>query len=174
MQVSEFDAHQLELAAKAVSERLQSAGSSVVLAESCTGGLIASTMARIPGVSACLAGSFVVYQVASKTVWIDVQAETIARWGVVSEPVAREMAIGALQHTPHASVSLAITGDLGPGAAAETDGTAWLAVAGRQANPATKRLTLATGTAADFPGLRWIRQQQAAVLALEYLLEWLH
>ncbi|MFM7055683.1 MAG: CinA family protein [Planctomycetota bacterium] len=165
---------QLEQAALAVNERLQLAGSSVVLAESCTGGLIASTLARIPGVSACLAGSFVVYQIASKTAWIGVQTETIRTWGVVSESVAREMAAGALLHTPHAAVSLAITGDLGPNASAETDGTAWLAVASRQTGSATKRITLAPASVADFPSLRWMRQQQAATLALEFLLEWLH
>lgn len=169
-----FDPRRLDQVAQAVSERLQMAGSSLVLAESCTGGLIASTLARIPGVSACLAGSFVVYQIASKTAWIGVRAETIAESGVVSEQVATEMAVGALLHTPHAAVSLAITGDLGPNAPAHSDGTAWLAVASRSTGPATKLLTLEPGTVADFPGLRCIRQQQAAALALEFLLEWLH
>lgn len=169
-----FDPTRLHLAAQAVSERLQMADTSLVLAESCTGGLIASTLARIPGVSACLAGSFVVYQIASKTTWIGVQAESIAEKGAVSEQVALEMAAGALLHTPHAAVSLAITGDLGPNAPPHSDGTAWLAVDSRTAGPATKLLMLAPGTAADFPELRWSRQQQAATLALEFLLEWLH
>lgn len=170
----EFDPQRLEKAALAVNGRLQAAGSSLVLAESCTGGLIASTLARIPGVSACLAGSFVVYQTASKTAWIGVLPATIEQWGVVSEQVAREMAAGALRHTPHAAVSLAITGDLGPGAPEHSDGTAWLAVDSRRTGPAAKLLRLTPHSGAHFPKLRWIRQQQAAALALEFLLEWLN
>jgi nicotinamide mononucleotide (NMN) deamidase PncC len=93
---------------------------------------------------------------------------------VVSEPVALEMAAGALQRTPHAAVSLAITGDLGPGAPEHTDGTAWLAVDSRLTGPAARLIRLAPHTTTDFPALRWLRQQQAAALALEFLLEWLN
>lgn len=174
MDPGNFDPQRLDQVALAVKERLQMADSSLVLAESCTGGLIAATLARIPGVSAHLAGSFVVYQIASKTAWIGVCAATIEQWGVVSEQVALEMAAGALQRTPHAVVSLAITGDLGPNAPEHTDGTAWLAVDSRLTGPAAKLIRLAPQTAADFPALRWLRQQQAAALALEYLLEWLN
>jgi nicotinamide mononucleotide (NMN) deamidase PncC len=101
-------------------------------------------------------------------------AATIEQWGVVSEQVALEMAAGALQRTQHAVVSLAITGDLGPNAPEHTDGTAWLAVDSRLTGPAAKLIRLAPQTAADFPPLAWLRQQQAAALALEYLLEWLN
>lgn len=164
----------LHSAAAAAHSRLLATSSTLVLAESCTGGLIASTLARIPGISVCLAGSFVVYQIASKRAWIGVREATLSQWGVVSEQVALEMAAGALQHTPHAAVSLAITGDLGPDAPAQTDGTAWLAVNSRQSQPATRLAGLEPLTAAAFPDLRWIRQHQAAALALEFLLERLY
>ena len=50
-------------------ELLQLQKATLVLAESCTCGLIAATLARIPGMSAVLAGSFVVYQIDSKAAW---------------------------------------------------------------------------------------------------------
>lgn len=101
----------------------------LVTAESCTAGLIAATLARVPGMSACLAGSFVVYQIDSKVVWLEVPAELIAQHNVVSSQVAEFMAVQALRKTSHATVAMSITGHLGPDAPEDLDGIVWLGFA---------------------------------------------
>jgi len=67
----------------------------LVTAESCTGGLIAATVTDIAGSSAWFDRGFIVYTPESKMELLGVQPETLNRCGVVSEPVAREMAVGA-------------------------------------------------------------------------------
>src|SRR6188508_3293676 len=93
---------------------LKQRGQVLVTAESCTAGLIAATLSRVPGMSVCLAGSFVVYQVDSKVAWLDLPADLIERCDVVSAEVAESMAQQALQKTPHATMAISITGHLGP------------------------------------------------------------
>ena len=103
----------------------------LVTSESCTAGLIAATLARVPGMSTVLAGGFVVYQVESKVTWLNVSSAVIEQQGVVSSEVAQLMADGALRNTPHATVVLSITGHLGPDAPDNLDGIAWLGFAQR-------------------------------------------
>ncbi|MBL8818296.1 MAG: CinA family protein [Planctomyces sp.] len=104
----------------------------LVLAESCTAGLIAAELGHLPGVSEVLAGSFVVYQIESKIRWLQINSSTIDRYGVVSREVAEAMATGALQMSPHADVSLSVTGHVGPNAPEELDGVVWVSVADSQ------------------------------------------
>lgn len=78
-------------------------------AESCTAGLIAATLADIPGAGALLDCAYVVYSEASKQKCVGVQAETLARFNLTSEEVAREMAIGALKNS-RANVAISNTG----------------------------------------------------------------
>lgn len=87
-------------------------------AESCTGGLIAATVTDIPGSSAWFDRGFVVYTPESKMEILGVQPETLNRCGVVSEPVAREMAVGALSHSK-ATIAVAVTGVAGPAGGTE-------------------------------------------------------
>jgi len=82
-------------------------------AESCTGGLIAASAARIAGCSAVLERGFVAYSNEAKTEMLGVPAELIARRGAVSMEVALAMAEGALTHA-HAELSVAVTGIAGP------------------------------------------------------------
>jgi len=95
-------------------------------AESCTGGLIAGACTDLAGSSAWLERGFVTYSNASKTQMLGVDAALIAQQGAVSEPVARAMAQGALQHA-QAQVALAVTGVAGPGggSADKPVGTVW-------------------------------------------------
>ena len=79
-------------------------------AESCTGGLIAATVTDIAGSSAWFDRGFVVYTPEAKMEMLGVQPETLNRCGIVSEPVAREMAVGALAHSK-ATIAVAVTGD---------------------------------------------------------------
>ena len=97
-------------------------------AESCTGGLIAGACTDLAGSSNWLERGFVSYSNAAKTELLGVDAALIARHGAVSEPVARAMAQGALQHSK-AQCALAVTGIAGPGggSADKPVGTVWFA-----------------------------------------------
>lgn len=86
----------------------------LVLAESCTGGLLSSVITEIPGISEYFCGSLVVYREASKVKWLGVRKTTLKKHSAVSEQCAREMALGALKNTPEAHVAISITGYLGP------------------------------------------------------------
>ena len=83
-------------------------------AESCTGGLIAGLCTELAGASHWLERGFVSYSNTAKTQMLGVDAALIQRHGAVSEPVARAMAQGALQHAG-VQVALAVTGIAGPG-----------------------------------------------------------
>lgn len=166
-------AGRLHKTAVATHQLLAADNETLVLAESCTAGLIAASLARSPGISAFLAGSLVVYQIPSKIEWLGVNPDSIEREGVVSEVVAREMAAGALRHTPHASVSLAITGHLGPDAPEHLDGVAWIAISHRTAGSHSAKLQLTSAGSIPFPDLRWLRQQEAAEYSLQALNNWL-
>jgi nicotinamide-nucleotide amidase len=90
----------------------------LALAESCTGGLIAACLTEIPGASDVVERGFVTYANRAKTEMLGVPASLIARFGAVSEEVARAMAEGALRHSP-AQLSIAVTGVAGPGGTAD-------------------------------------------------------
>ena len=86
----------------------------LALAESCTGGYIAHRITNIPGASAVLLAGLVTYSNASKQDFLGVSVETLASFGAVSEPTAREMAEGARNRTG-ANYAIAVTGIAGPG-----------------------------------------------------------
>ena len=83
--------------ARQVVSFLGSRGLKLVTAESCTAGLIASCLAEVPGSGACLDVGFVTYSPSGKAGFLGVQHATMQAHGLTSEPVAREMAEGALQ-----------------------------------------------------------------------------
>ncbi|MGN0926739.1 CinA family protein [Ectopseudomonas mendocina] len=78
-------------------------------AESCTAGLISSLVADVPGSGQVLDCAFVTYSPQAKQRCLGVNPETIERFGLTSEEVAREMALGALQRSD-ADIVLANTG----------------------------------------------------------------
>jgi nicotinamide-nucleotide amidase len=85
----------------------------MVTAESCTAGMIASTLADVPGCGKWLDCAFVTYSAESKIRHLDVNPETIERYNLTSEEVAREMAQGALRIT-RANGAVSTTGLAGP------------------------------------------------------------
>lgn len=97
-------------------------------AESCTGGLIAAACTDLAGSSNWFERGFVTYSNAAKTSMLGVDAALVETHGAVSEPVARAMAQGALQHSL-AQVAVAVTGVAGPsgGSIDKPVGTVWLA-----------------------------------------------
>lgn len=85
----------------------------LALAESCTGGLIASELIEYPGISAALLEGCVTYSNEAKMRRLGVKAETLEKYGAVSEETAREMAEG-IAKTSGAAIGLATTGVAGP------------------------------------------------------------
>lgn len=152
---------------KSVAHGLEDCGLRLVLAESCTAGLVAATLGKIPGISQYFCGSAVTYRNATKTAWLGVGEEVLDHPGPVSQIVAEQMATGALTATPEADLAGAITGHLGPDAPTEVDGVVFVGVARRgpfgQPPAATvQRYQLQTATRAK-------RQQEAARLVLQRL-----
>jgi PncC family amidohydrolase len=95
--------------AKAAAEYLGQNGLVLVTAESCTAGLIASRLAEVPGAGQVLESAFVVYDPKAKQRHLGVSPDTIDRYNLTSEPVALEMARGALEHSD-ANLAIANTG----------------------------------------------------------------
>jgi nicotinamide-nucleotide amidase len=168
---------QLTASARRVVDRLKALNLRIVLAESCTGGLVSALLTRIPGVSELHCGSAVVYQVATKAAWLDVPKSLLRDPGPVSREVASKMASGALKITPHADIAAAVTGHLGPGAPPAQDGLVYVAFARRsrsrrQSRSAVAKIELAAeaGDELQNPMLRRLRRQKSAA---DHLLAWI-
>jgi len=86
----------------------------VTTAESCTGGLVAAAICSIPGASDVFERGFITYTNRAKEEMLGIPGDMLADFGAVSEPVARMMAEGALNHS-RAHIAVAITGVAGPG-----------------------------------------------------------
>ena len=110
----------------------------VVLAESCTGGLIAKYLTDVPGSSRAFWGSFVTYDNEAKKELLEVQS--LERCGAVSDEVAVEMAKGALR-VSNADIAISVTGIAGPGGGSPEKpvGTVYLAIAQSVSNVRTFR-----------------------------------
>lgn len=89
-------------------------GLKIATAESCTGGMVAAALTDVAGSSDVFERGFVTYSNAAKVELLGVSPETLAAHGAVSEPVAREMAEGALAQSA-ADLAVSITGIAGPG-----------------------------------------------------------
>lgn len=99
------------------------------LAESCTGGYVAHKITNIMGSAGYLQGSIVCYQESVKEQILGVQRCTIDEFCVVSEEVAREMAIGA-RNVLESDIGFGVTGLLSPGGEDRVPvGTVWMAAA---------------------------------------------
>lgn len=97
-----------------VGDLLRQRGLTMAVAESCSGGLLASRITDIPGSSDYLDRAVVCYSNAAKTESLGVPDAMIAVHGAVSEPVARAMAHGVRERA-HTPVGIGITGVAGPG-----------------------------------------------------------
>ena len=83
-------------------------------AESCTGGLIAEKITRIPGSSDCFDCGYVTYSNVQKADMLGVNPKTLNEYGAVSEQTALEMSRGARERA-NADIAVAVTGIAGPG-----------------------------------------------------------
>jgi nicotinamide-nucleotide amidase len=120
-------ARRRDLAALVLGE-LRLRGLSIGVAESCTGGLLGGRLTAVPGSSSQFLGGLVAYADQTKLRLLGVPADLLAAHGAVSEPVAREMALG--HPRARAGVAVSVTGIAGPTAArTKPVGTVWLGFA---------------------------------------------
>ena len=102
----------LALAQRVITENA-TAGRTIALAESCTGGLVAAALTEIPGSSAVVDCSFVTYSNQAKHEMLGVSVDVIDTFGAVSAACVWAMAQGALKRS-NADVAVAISGIAGP------------------------------------------------------------
>ena len=103
-------------------------GIQVTTAESCTGGMIAEALTRLPGSSAWFDRGFVTYTNESKHEMLGVAPEVFATVGAVSQACVEQMAVGALKNS-QAQMAVAVSGIAGPSGGTEFKpvGTVWIA-----------------------------------------------
>tara|TARA_Y100000766_G_C18916988_1_gene612483 strand:- start:539 stop:1783 length:1245 start_codon:yes stop_codon:yes gene_type:complete len=111
---------------------LKSKGESLSLAESCTGGLIASLITNVPGASMVFNIGHVTYSNSSKVRVLDVPPDLISLHGAVSQEVVISMAEGSLVKS-NSDHSLAVSGIAGPSGATQNKpvGTVFIALASK-------------------------------------------
>ena len=156
----------IDALARRVVEENRAAGRTIVLAESCTGGLVSAALTEIPGSSSVLDRAFVTYTNESKMESLDVASDIIETFGAVSIACVWAMAQGAL-HNSNADVAVAISGVAGPdgGTALKPVGTVVFArvVRGEEGEP--------SGELKSFGDVgRGEVRRQATLCALELLL----
>lgn len=122
-----------------VGRALKRHGSTVAVAESCTGGLILHRLTNTPGSSFYVAGGIVAYGNAVKMVALGVQHEALQVHGAVSQEVATQMALGVRKRLD-ADYGLATTGIAGPAGGTESKpvGTVWVGCSGPQGTGARR------------------------------------
>lgn len=98
---------------EAVIEKLKEKHMKVATAESCTGGLIAKRITDVPGASEVFDCGIISYANEIKHRVLGVSEDDLKKYGAVSEPVARQMAQGALK-VSGADIAVSVTGIAGP------------------------------------------------------------
>jgi PncC family amidohydrolase len=137
-------------------------GFTLSVAESCTGGYISHLITTLPGASKFFEAGVVSYTADAKKSLLRVSPDCIARYGVVSEETACEMA-EQIQKLTKTDFSLSTTGNLGPDVLEGKErGLIFIAVSTGQKTTA-KELRVS--------GSREENKEDAALLALQFLLE---
>lgn len=85
----------------------------ITTAESCTGGMVASRIVDVANASKVFNIAYVTYANEAKEKYLNVDSKTIEKYGVVSEEVTKQMALGALKET-NADISIVTSGIAGP------------------------------------------------------------
>lgn len=118
---------------EALGKSLLSAGKTLAVAESCTGGALAARIVEVAGASAYFLGGVVGYHNQVKLDLLQVPESLLEQYGAVSEPVVIAMLLGLLERIP-ADYAAAISGIAGPegGTADKPVGTVWMATGRRE------------------------------------------
>jgi len=136
----------------------------VAAAESCSAGIAADLIARVPGASKIFWGSFISYTAEAKRIMLGVSQECLNQYGAVSRETACAMARGALDISG-ADLAFSITGLAGPGGDNEgrQAGTVWIATLRQGGNPEAELF--------HFRGSRNSVRRKAAKKALDKLFD---
>jgi len=150
--------------ALAVGTALKSRALMLATAESCTGGGVGAAITAVAGSSEWYERGFITYTYISKREMLGVKVETLDKYGAVSEPTVKEMALGALAAS-HAQVAVAVSGTAGPagGTPEKPVGTVCLAWALRNHEPVAETL--------HFSGDREAVRRQSVERALDGVLK---
>jgi nicotinamide-nucleotide amidase len=149
-----------------VARELTLNNTTIAVAESCTGGLLAQRLTSIAGSSSFFLGGVVCYSNERKTAWADVPPELIATKGAVSPEVAVALADG-IRRRVGSALGLGVTGIAGPGGGSEEKpvGTVHIALA-HSAGVVERAVTLP----GDRDAIRWQASQVALDMVRMHLL----
>lgn len=136
----------------------------IATAESCTGGLLSSTITDVPGSSEVFDRGFVIYSNEAKTSLLSVPKKIISEHGAVSEAVAKKLSLGAIKKS-RADLSISVTGIAGPGGGTKTKpvGLVYISTCIKNSRPKSQRFV--------FKGARKSVKKQTVVKCLEMLIE---
>lgn len=147
----------------------------VVVAESCTAGLVGSMLGRVPGASEWFCGSAVVYRNQTKSDWLGISPPLLndPAIGPVSTQVAAAMCEELVRSTSEANFAISVTGHLGPQAPEGLDGVIFVGTCWRESRANVHRHQLQqpepVGDAAA--ARRHARQQEATSIVLQTILK---
>ena len=149
-----------------VGQLLHERGLRLVLAESCTGGLLGSRITDVSGSSEYFLGGVVAYSYEAKVDLLGVSWETLNTKGAVSRETVLEMARG-VRNLMKADIAVSVSGIAGPGGGMPEKpvGTTWIGLAAEDGEWAKKY---------EFSGDRETNKVSAADAALNMLLDYLH
>jgi nicotinamide-nucleotide amidase len=151
---------------QAVGRELTRHQATIAAAESCTGGLLAERLTRVPGSSAYFRGGVVCYSNDLKTAWAEVPPELIESQGAVSSAVATALAAGIRRRTG-ATLGVGITGIAGPAGGSPEKPVGLVHVALADAIKSSERTAQLSG---DRERIRWQASQMALDMVRRYLL----
>ena len=143
-------------------QHLTNTGKTLCTVESCTGGLVFSTLTAISGASAVLDRGFITYSNQAKQDMVGVDTETLAKFGAVSQQTAAEMAKGGLKAAA-TDLSVSLTGIAGPGGGTDDKpvGLVWISACDKTGQQVT--------TEHHFSGGRQQIRQAACAAAIKLL-----
>ena len=139
-------------------------GLTLATAESCTGGWVAQIVTQTSGSSQWFDRGFVTYTNEAKQEMLGVKAETLNRYGAVSEQTVKEMAEGSLSLS-RAHIALAISGVAGPTGGTSQKPVGMVCFAWAAGNFPTHTATK------NFSGDRTSVRYQAVQYALRHLID---
>jgi nicotinamide-nucleotide amidase len=148
-----------EVLEEVVARLLPEHHTTIAVAESCTGGMLAERLTNVPGSSAYFRGGVVSYSNDLKTAWADVPKALIEAHGAVSAEVALAMADG-IRRRADATLGLSVTGIAGPGGGSAEKPVGLVHIAIADAKGPRERKFL-------FPGDRDRIRRQASQAALD-------
>lgn len=137
-------------------------GLRLCIAESCTGGLISHLLTGRPGASSFVDSSVVCYSNECKRDLLGISTELIIKYGVISEDIARAMAV-SVRKIRNTDFSLATTGNLGPDTMEDKEAGLVYAAVDYKGGTVSRRLI--------FNGGRALIKLRAAMASLELLLD---